>query len=365
MPQVGTGIGIKSALVLRLALLSSFLGPANEGVHRDSAHSPPASIMCVFVISDPHFAGPAEIAKKGWERRVIQNPMLRQAALLYRRLFWLADPTAHNHQVDAFVGQAANADWVVANGDYSCDSAFIGLADPAARASAAICLEKLRRAFKDRILEIMGDHEFGKMSLFGGVGGPRIESWKRCTEDLALATLWKLDLGSHTLLGVTSSLLALPMFEREMIPAESADWRRIRQAYMVELGDLIASIPKDRPVVLFCHDPSALPFLARETATQPLLSRIQRTIVGHLHSPLILRLSRILAGMPEISAAGQTARRLSGALRKAKDWAPFHVTLCPSPAGIQLLKDGGYLELIFDETTAKPPEIIRHRLPWR
>jgi len=321
--------------------------------------------MRVLVISDPHFAGPDEIARKGWERRVIRNPLLRQAAWLYRRLFWLADPTAHNHQVDAFVGRAAHADWVVANGDYSCDSAFIGLADPAARASAAICLEKLRHAFHGRILEIMGDHELGKMSLFGGVGGPRIESWHRCTQDLALAPHWRRDLGSHTLLGVTSSLLALPMFEREMLPSETTEWRRIRQAHLVELGDLIASIPKDQPVVLFCHDPSALPFLAREPATQPLLPRIQRTIVGHLHSPLILRLSRTLAGMPEIAAAGQTARRLSGALRKAKDWTPFRVTLCPSPAGIQLLKDGGYLELVFDKTTPKPPEIIRHRLAWR
>lgn len=321
--------------------------------------------MRLFVISDPHFAGPAEVQRKGWERRAIRNPALRQASILYRSLLWLADPTAHNHQLDAFLDRAREADLVVANGDFSCDSGFVGLCDDAAFASAELCLAKLRGAFGNRLLETMGDHELGKMSLFGGVGGPRIASWHRCTQGLGIPALWKRDVGAYTLLGVTSSLLALPMFSSELLPEERLEWDAIRTGYLDELGRLVASIPSRQRVILFCHDPSALPFLAQEPAAAGLLPRLDLTIVGHLHSPMILGLSRVLAGMPVLTRFGQTARRLSSALGKAREWAPFRVALCPSPSGIQLLKDGGYLEIRLDPVPSDPPRPIRHRLPWR
>jgi len=95
-------------------------------------------------------------------------------------------------------------------------------------------------------------------------------------------------------------------------------------------------------VILFCHDPSALPFLWREPDVRAKLHQVDRTVIGHLHSKLILSKSSVLAGMPTIPFLGHTTRRLSLALSEARLWKPFNVLLCPSLAGIELLKDGGY-----------------------
>src|SRR5439155_16539093 len=96
-------------------------------------------------------------------------------------------------------------------------------------------------------------------------------------------------------------------------------------------------------VMLFCHDPTALPFLWREDAVRSKLPQIEQTVIGHLHSGLILWKSRVLAGIPRIGFLGHTAKRLSAALSEARSWQPFHGRLCPALAGIELLKDGGYL----------------------
>jgi hypothetical protein len=40
--------------------------------------------------------------------------------------------------------------------------------------------------------------------------------------------------------------------------------------------------------------------------------------------------------------------RLSSALREARFWKPFKVLLCPSLAGIELLKDGGFYTCQFE-----------------
>ncbi|HVV71479.1 MAG TPA: hypothetical protein VHI52_08280, partial [Verrucomicrobiae bacterium] len=87
------------------------------------------------------------------------------------------------------------------------------------------------------------------------------------------------------------------------------------------------------------------------------------TIIGHLHSNLVLWKSRWLAGMPKINFLGHTTRRLSAALRKARDWRPFKVRLCPALAGIELLHDGGYLTVELDAEAKRPAEFRFHRLP--
>ncbi|MBL9139174.1 MAG: metallophosphoesterase [Verrucomicrobiales bacterium] len=317
----------------------------------------------LVVFSDPHYAGAAERSRKGWERRAIPSPTLRWFASLYRRFFWLADPTAHNHQVDAFLRAAGRPDWVIANGDYSCDSGFIGLADDAAFSSARECLEKLRSGFGDRFLATLGDHELGKMSLFGGVGGLRIASWERSTAGLGISPLWTQTLEDHVLIGVTSSLIALPAFHPEILSEERGAWERLRSDYMARLGDVFSGLDSRRRILLFCHDPTALPFLAAEPKVAERLGQLECTIIGHLHSPWILRMSRCLSGMPELGILGNTARRLSGALRKARGWRAFRLVLCPSPPGIQIAKDGGFLEM---ELLANGGiRILRRRLPWR
>lgn len=320
----------------------------------------------VFVLSDPHFAGSAERARQGWEQRVIASRALRGIAAAYRYWFWLRDPTAHNHQLDAFIGRAGSADLVVANGDYSCDSAFVGVSDDASCASANECLTRLRRAFPGRFLATLGDHEFGKMSLFGGRGGPRLASWHRSRSDLQLDPLWQYPVGDrHLLIGVASSLIALPAFDPELLTEERAEWDQLRQSYHQQLSAQFDALPADRRLLLFCHDPTALPYLAAEPAVQRRFPQIEATIIGHLHSRLIWHTSRVLSGLPHLQGFGTTVARLSGALRKARAWKPFRVVLCPSLSGIQLLKDGGFLELQITHGPKGACRVLAHPLPWR
>ena len=327
--------------------------------------------MRILVLSDPHHAGPAECARRGWEKDAIRNPVLRRITGLYRRFLWLADPTAHNHHLDDLLRVAGEPDLVVANGDYSCDSAFIGMADDAAFASARECLDKLKAAYGDRLRLVMGDHEPGKMSMFGSVGGPRLLSWQRTTRDLGVPAFWTEPAGSnHVLVGVPSSLLALEIFEPELLSDERDAWHSLRESVLARINEFFATLPPQRRVILFCHDPTALPYLAREPEVRPRLHQLDVTIIGHLHSELILRVSRCFAGMPPLDHVGHTARRLSRALRKARAWKPFNPVLCPSLAGIQLLKDGGYLTIEIPPSTGPDPtgratfQITRHRLPW-
>ena len=127
--------------------------------------------MKLAVISDIHYAGPAEQARQGFEIRSIGNPALRLAARAWRRWIWLRDPMAHNHRLDRLIAANPGPDHVVANGDFTVDSAFVGVSDDAALESAHQALNRLRQAYGPRLLATIGDHELGKQSLFGGVGG--------------------------------------------------------------------------------------------------------------------------------------------------------------------------------------------------
>src|ERR1039458_6191400 len=53
-----------------------------------------------------------------------------------------------------------------------------------------------------------GDHELGKLTLFGGKGGMRLASWHCATQQLGLQPFWKLSLGRYLLMGVASPLIA-------------------------------------------------------------------------------------------------------------------------------------------------------------
>jgi hypothetical protein len=125
---------------------------------------------------------------------------------------------------------------------------------------------------------------------------------------------------------------------------------------------VFAALPPDRRVILFCHDPTALPFLARETEVRAKLPQIDHTIIGHLHSNLLFWKSRRLAGMPVIRWLGHTPKKLSSALNEARHWKPFNVKLCPSLAGIELLKDGGYYTVKLDGEPSIPAQFQFHPL---
>lgn len=315
------------------------------------------------ILSDIHYASAAEQARgRNYESHVITNPLLRLAVRGYRRFVWLNKPFEKNYLLDAFIEKNPDLDYVVANGDYSCDSQFVGVSDEGALQSARQCLDKLRNRYGTRLQLTYGDHELGKVSFFGGRGGMRLASWHKAQTELGLKPFWQLSLGRYVLMGVVSSLLALPVFEADTLPEERPEWERLRAAHFSEIREAFAALKPEHRVLLFCHDPTALPFLWEEPAVRQRLNQLDHTVIGHLHSNLILWKSRWLAGMPQITFLGHTAKRLSAALRRGRYWKPFHVRLCPSLAGIELLKDGGYLTAELD--TARPQvKFQRHYLP--
>ncbi len=316
------------------------------------------------ILSDVHYASAAEVARgDDYEITGIQNPLLRAGVKLYRRRIWLHRPLHQNHLLERFLDRVGTPDLVVANGDYTCDTACLGVSDLAALQSVRECLGKLRDRFGDKLQVTFGDHELGKVSFFGGRGGLRLASWYQAQTELGIKPLWQVNLGRYTLVGIVSSLVALPVFEADTLPAERAEWRQLREEHLEGIRKTFEELGGDQRILLFCHDPSALPFLWREPAVAARAGQIERTVIGHLHSRLILWKSRWLAGMPRITFLGHTAKRLSTALREAQHWRPFRVELCPSLAGIELLKDGGFLTVDLDPEGNEPARFQLHHLP--
>jgi hypothetical protein len=315
------------------------------------------------ILSDIHYASAAEQARgDDYEFEGVPNPVLRALLKIHRHFVWLRHPLRQNHLLDKFLAQVEPADYVIANGDYSCDSGFVGVSDNAVCQSAKECLVKLRSRFGERFHATFGDHELGKLSLVGARGGMRLASFQRAREELLLAPFWKFELGSYVLIGVTSSLVALPVFEADTLPEERAGWQKLRELHLAEIRSAFTQIKSDQRVLLFCHDPTALPFLWREEAVRSQLPRLEQTIIGHLHSNLILWKSRLLAGMPAIQFLGPSARRMSTALNEAQHWKSFHVRLCPALSGIELLKDGGFLKVTLDLDGRTPARFQFHRI---
>ena len=321
-------------------------------------------VYTLGILSDIHYASAAEQARgSDYEFCGIANPVVRTLLKAHRRFIWLHRPLEQNRLLDDFLNRVGPVDYVVANGDYSCNSAFIGVSDDPAFQSARECLDKLRRRFGERFLATFGDHELGKLSFVGARGGMRLASFQRARRELGLKPFWKLELGNYLLVGVTSSLIALPVFEPDMLPEERGEWEHLRSEQLTDIRAAFARLRPDQRVLLFCHDPTALPFLWREEIVRSKAVLIEQTIIGHLHTNLVLRKSRLLAGIPPIRFLGHTARRMSTALSEARWWKPFQVRLCPALAGIELLKDGGFLKAELDADASRPARLTFHSLP--
>ena len=158
------------------------------------------------VLSDIHYAGPAEQARgDDYEYRDLTNPVLRQFVRWYRHFIWMRHPLRQSGQLDRFLAGVGDVDYVIANGDYSCSTAFVGLSDDAAFESAKECVGKLRVKFGPRLRLNFGDHELGKLSIFGGRGGMRLAGWHRSVDELGIQPFWQLELGRYVLMGVTST----------------------------------------------------------------------------------------------------------------------------------------------------------------
>jgi len=305
-------------------------------------------ILKLAVISDLHYAGPLETAGGHPRAGLTQNPLANAFMHAWDRWFWMRDPFAHNAMLDDFIAQVPPTHRVVANGDYSCDAACVGMADAAAFESASLCLGKLRTAFAGRLQLVLGDHELGKQSFIGGRGGLRLEAWHASTSELQLKPLWTEHHGNLVLLGVTSSLVGLELLRRDAPDSDWPEWQRLRSEHIAAIADVFRNLKPSERVALFCHDPGALPFLLNLPEVAGRMDRIESTVVGHLHSQLVFTLSRLLAGAPQVRFLGATAQRWSGALNRARQWKPFKPVLCPAMAGIELTGRGGWLELALD-----------------
>jgi len=317
----------------------------------------------LLLLSDVHFAAAAEQARgDDYELVGVTNPLLRLGLKCHHRFFWLHRQLHQNHLLDQFLEQAGPADHVIANGDFSCDTGFIGVSDDAACESARISLGRLRDKFGVKFHATFGDHELGKRGFIGGQGGMRLASFHRAQTELGLKPCWQLEAGNYVLLGVVSSLLALPVYEAECLPEELAEWKRLRAEHLAQICTAFAALRPNQRVLLFCHDPTALPYLGREAAVREKFPQLEQTLIGHLHSDFILWLSRRLAGMPTLRFLGNSARRMSAALGEAKHWKPFNVRLCPALSGIELFKDGGYLTVELDPDARNPAKFQRHRI---
>src|SRR5215472_14382601 len=92
-----------------------------------------ANSCALGILSDVHYAGAAERARgNDFELRTIQSPFLRLAVRFHRRVVWLRRPLEQNYLLDRFLAEPDSFDYVIANGDYTCNSAFIGVSDRAA-----------------------------------------------------------------------------------------------------------------------------------------------------------------------------------------------------------------------------------------
>lgn len=316
------------------------------------------------IVSDIHYACAAEQARgDDFEYHSVRHLLARALFRFYRHVIWMRHPLRHSGQLDRFLAEVGDVDLAVANGDYSCGTGFIGVEDAPVRQSVSECLGKLRGKFGARLRATFGDHELGKKNITGELGGMRLESWRRATAELGLEPFWRVELGRYVLFGVTSSLIALPVFLPDTLPEEQPEWEKLRARHLAEIRAAFAALRPEQRVLLFCHDPTALPFLWREDAVRSRLPQIEQTIIGHLHSNLYLWKSKLLAGMPVIRFLGHSAKKMSAALNEARRWQPFRVRLCPSLAGIELLKDGGYLTAELDAEAQQPARFAFHPLP--
>lgn len=314
------------------------------------------------IISDIHYAGANEQARGHEFLQGVDDWATLLFLKAYRRYFWLKEPFAHNHLLDRFITETTGADYVVANGDYCCNVAYLGVRDDGTFESAFACLQKLRRGFGPRFFATIGDHELGKKKMGGEAGGLSLASWERTRHELALEPFWEFNVGNYRILGVVSTLIAMPIYGTEAAAGERPEWQALSDAHLQLIEKAFRSLKAHEKVILFCHDPSALPYLYQLEAVRAKLPQIERTIIGHLHSPVLVRQSQLLSRIPLLNF-GHTSRRITSALRQVRLWKEFKILLCPAPFGVEIAKDGGYYTAELDPSAVQPARFIFHPFP--
>src|ERR1700729_3361108 len=159
-----------------------------------------AAMHNVAILSDIHYASAAEQARgDDYECRGLTNPFTRLFIRTYRRFVWLRYPLRQNHLLDRFIDRVGAPELVIANGDYSCCTRYLGVRDEGAFQSARECLQKLRNRLSPNFRATFGDHELGEFSFFGGRGGMQLKSWHRAQHELGLQPFWRTELGNYLL----------------------------------------------------------------------------------------------------------------------------------------------------------------------
>ncbi len=291
--------------------------------------------MRILILSDIHYACEKERARGDFRTKGVANPVARFLVGRWSEWLWEGDPFARNEAFHRFLERDFHADLVVANGDYSVDSGFIGMADPAAHESALFVLRSLKKKFGDRLHSIVGDHELGKVSPDGGRGGMRLEAFRK---SLALPTVhsqWRMAIDNLVLLGVNSTLLAIPVLERDMLPTERGEWDQHRLEHLEWIATEFESLKPDQRIILFCHDPTGIPYLHRIEAVASRLDQVEHTVIGHLHSRWILNAAGKLAGFPRIRHLGAGVERVSRGLNESACWKDYSILFCPALDGIK------------------------------
>jgi hypothetical protein len=241
-------------------------------------------------------------------------------------------------------------DLVILNGDYGGDHEGVGLSDDHTFDSAALVIDMVRDIFPDRSRLVFGDHDLGKYNTLRGRGGIRLASLHRGEDLLGIESFWQHPFGRYHLIGVNSSLLTLALFQPEALPEEWEEWQRLRQEHARQIEDAFQGLSDDARVVLFCHDPSALSEVASLPAVAARAPQILRTIVGHVHTPVLLQMNRLLRHAPLIKTRYPIARIISQGAKGSRTWKMFHPLVCPSTFGVGNHISGGVLFLTGDET---------------
>ncbi len=326
--------------------------------------------MRLAVISDFHVAGPKERVRSASSYHDIGNGLhplkrkWRRGLHRARARLWNANPEwrseAFLRALDCVSGY--KPDWVIANGDYGSDQGGVGVSDEATFESASGVIRTIRRTFHQRCRFIFGDHDLGKYSTLLRSGGIRLKSLNLGEEVLGIPSFWhELDDGYH-LIGINSSLFTLDLFLPEALAEEIPHWRERRARHIADVCETFSRIPSKGRVILFCHDPSALHALSELKPVRERLPQIDMTVIGHLHSPGLLKLARLV---PQRASAWRpkypVARIIAHGLKGVGSWKMFKPVVCPSTFGTGHHIRGG---LLFVEKSASGPLVARRiRIP--
>ena len=306
--------------------------------------------MRLAVLSDLHVLGPGEHEQASVYAQTLghEDPHLRRKMRRglnrVRNRFWHSHPEARAACFVQALQQVFEYDpeWVVVNGDYGGDHLGVGLSDDHTYESTNHVVSLIREVFPDRSIFNFGDHDVGKYNTVRRCGGIRLKSLER-GQELGLQSFWKLTCSNHLLVGVNSSLLTLDLFLPEALEDEKEQWRDLRRAHLDQIRETFAALPADEKVVLFCHDPAGITRLDEIPEVRNAKDRIQCTVIGHLHSPFLLRWTQWMRHLPALNTEYPITRIVSHGAQGAKTWKGYRPVVCPSTYGVGNHVSGGVL----------------------